>query len=156
VAHSVNVWESDPEAFAYHGVGYVQVSPEVVREQIYVEQRAIGYDSELVVGERACRQYMTGMFADWRAPGATVVLHERRGGYAHNVASLEGLAAKAEAAGVAIRTGVRVTGLAVDGGAVNGRAHRPGRSPVRPAGDRRGPRGSVTCGRCSTCPPGSR
>jgi methylglutamate dehydrogenase subunit A len=121
MAHSVQVWESDPEAFAYHGVGYVQLAPEVMRadvEQIYAEQRAIGYDSELVVGERACRDYMTGMFDDWRAPGISVVLHEKRGGYANNVASLKGLAAKAEAAGVTIRTGVAVTGLTVDGGAV--------------------------------------
>ncbi len=121
MAHSVGVWESDPEAFAYHGVGYVQIAPEVMRadvEQIYAEQRAIGYDSELVVGEAACREYLTGMFSDWQAPGIDVVLHEHRGGYANNVASLRGLAAKAEAAGVTIRTGVRVTGLAVDGGAV--------------------------------------
>jgi len=121
MAHSVGVWESDPEAFAYHGVGYVQVAPEAMRadvEQIYAEQRAIGYDSELVIGEAACRAYLTGMFADWQAPGATVVLHEKRGGYANNTASLKGLAAKAEAAGVRIRTGVQVRGLAVDGGAV--------------------------------------
>lgn len=121
MAHSVGVWESDPEAFAYHGVGYVQVAPEAMRsdvEQIYTEQRAIGYDSELVVGEAACRAYMTEMFSDWQAPGSSVVLHEKRGGYANNTASLAGLAAKAEAAGVTIRTGVRVTGLQVDGGAV--------------------------------------
>src|SRR3954468_11019289 len=62
MAHSVGVWESDPEAFAYHGVGYVQIAPEVMRadvEQIYAEQKAIGYDSELIVGEQACRDYMT-------------------------------------------------------------------------------------------------
>jgi methylglutamate dehydrogenase subunit A len=121
MAHSVGVWESDPEAFAYHGVGYVQIAPEVMRadlEQIYAEQRAIGYESELVVGEQACRDYMTGMFSDWQAPGITAVLHEKRGGYANNVASLKGLAAKAEAEGVRIRAGVRVTGLEVDGGAV--------------------------------------
>jgi glycine/D-amino acid oxidase-like deaminating enzyme len=121
MAHSVGVWESDPEAFAYHGVGYVQIAPEAMRsdvEQIYTEQRAIGYDSELVVGEAACRAYMTEMFSDWQAPGSSVVLHEKRGGYANNTASLAGLAAKAEAAGVTIRTGVRVTGLQVDGGAV--------------------------------------
>src|ERR687895_2931447 len=50
MAHSVGVWESDPEAFAYHGVGYVQIAPEIMRadvERIYAEQRAIGYDSEL-------------------------------------------------------------------------------------------------------------
>ena len=121
MAHSVGVWESDPEAFAYHGVGYVQIAPEIMRadvERIYAEQRAIGYDSELVVGERACREYMTAMFSDWKAPGISVVLHEKRGGYANNVASLKGLAAKAEAEGVRIRTGVRVTGLEIDGGAV--------------------------------------
>ncbi len=121
MAHSVGVWESDPEAFAYHGVGYVQLAPEVMRadvEQIYAEQRAIGYESELVVGEQACRNYMTDMFADWQAPGISVLLHEKRGGYANNVASLKGLAAKAEAEGVVIRTGVRVTGLETGGGAV--------------------------------------
>ncbi len=118
MAHSVAVWESDPEAFAYHGVGYVQVAPEAMRadvEQIYAEQQAIGYDSELVVGEDACRAYLTDLFSDWQAPGSSVVLHEKRGGYANNVASLKGLAAKAEAEGVTIRTGVAVTGLTMDG-----------------------------------------
>jgi glycine/D-amino acid oxidase-like deaminating enzyme len=121
MAHSVGVWESDPEALAYHGVGYVQIAPEVMRadvEQIYAEQRAIGYESELIVGERACRDYLTGMFSDWQAPGICVVLHEKRGGYANNAASLEGLAAKAEAEGVVIRSGVRVSGLDITGGAV--------------------------------------
>ena len=113
MAHSVGVWESDPEAFAYHGVGYVQLAPEAMRadvEQIYAEQRAIGYASELIVGEAGCRAYMTEMFDDWQAPGISVVLHEKRGGYANNVASMKGLAAKAEAEGVRIRAGVRVTG----------------------------------------------
>ena len=121
MAHSVDVWESDPDAFAYHGVGYLQIAPEAMRadvEQIYAEQRAIGYPSELVVGDAACRAYLTGMFSDWQAPGISVVLHEKRGGYANNVASLTGLAAKAEAAGVTIRAGVRVTGVALEGGAV--------------------------------------
>jgi methylglutamate dehydrogenase subunit A len=121
MAHSVGVWESDPEAFAYHGVGYVQLAPEAMRadvEQIYAEQRAIGYASELIVGEAGCRAYMTEMFDDWQAPGISVVLHEKRGGYANNVASMKGLAAKAEAEGVRIRAGVRVTGLRLDGGAV--------------------------------------
>ncbi|MGH8918439.1 MAG: NAD(P)/FAD-dependent oxidoreductase, partial [Actinomycetes bacterium] len=114
MAHSVGVWESDPEAFSYHPVGYVQLAPEVMRadiEQIHAEQRAIGYTSRLVLGERECHAYMRGMFSDWKAPGITSVLHEGRGGYANNVASLKGLAAKAEAEGVEIRAGVRVTGL---------------------------------------------
>ncbi|GAA5167283.1 hypothetical protein GCM10023321_59790 [Pseudonocardia eucalypti] len=124
MAHSVGVWESDPEAFAYHPVGYLQAAPEVMRadvEQIFKEQRAIGYESELVLGERECRAYLQGLFHDWRAEGITSVLHEKRGGYANNVASLKGLAAKAEAEGVRIRSGVRVTGIRTDAsGAVNG------------------------------------
>src|ERR671920_755054 len=51
MAHSVGIWESDPEAFAYHPVGYLQISPEVMHHdvvQIYKEQQAIGYPSTLV------------------------------------------------------------------------------------------------------------
>src|SRR5580700_11952460 len=29
MAHIVAVWESDPTAFSYHPVGYMQISPEV-------------------------------------------------------------------------------------------------------------------------------
>src|SRR3546814_7839302 len=32
MAHSVAVWESDPKAFSYHPVGYMQISPEVDRK----------------------------------------------------------------------------------------------------------------------------
>jgi methylglutamate dehydrogenase subunit A len=121
MAHSVSVWESDPAAFAYHPVGYLQIAPEAMRKdvaQIFAEQRAIGYPSVLVEGERDCREYLLGMFGDWRAPGITAILHEQRGGYANNVRSLRGLTAKAEAEGVRIATGVTVTGIATSGGAV--------------------------------------
>ncbi len=121
MAHSVSVWESDPAAFAYHPVGYLQIAPAAMHEdvaKIFAEQQAIGYPSVLVEGERDCRDYMLGMFGDWQAPGSTVILHERKGGYANNMSSLRGLAAKAEAEGVRIVTGVRVTGLRADGGAV--------------------------------------
>ncbi|MBO0891710.1 MAG: FAD-binding oxidoreductase [Acidothermales bacterium] len=121
MAHSVDVWDSDPEAFAYHPVGYLQIAPEEMRAdvgQIYAEQAAIGYESELVDGADASRVYLTDMFPDWQAPGSSVVLHEKRGGYANNRASLHGLAAKALALGVTIRTGVQVTGVTVEGGAV--------------------------------------
>lgn len=114
MAHSVDVWESDPEAFSYHGVGYVQAAPEAMHAdvvQIHAEQQAIGYESVLVEGVGACHDYMREMFWDWQAPGVSVVLHEKRGGYANNLASLRGLADKARAAGVTIRTGVAVTGL---------------------------------------------
>ncbi|MGH9120057.1 MAG: NAD(P)/FAD-dependent oxidoreductase [Acidimicrobiales bacterium] len=122
IAHSVAVWESDPRAFSYHPVGYLQVAPEVMRadvEQIHAEQAEIGYASTLVVGEAECRAYLRGIFDDWRAASVTAVLHEHRGGYANNQASLRALAAKAQAEGVRLCTGTRVTGLPVDGGTVS-------------------------------------
>ena len=48
MAHSVGVWESDPEAFHYHPIGYLQIAPEVMRADvatIYEQQKAIGYTS---------------------------------------------------------------------------------------------------------------
>src|SRR5688500_16892194 len=100
MAHSVSVWESDPEAFSYHSVGYVQISPEVMHDdvaQIHEEQRSIGYPSTLVEGAADCQVYMEGLFSDWQARNITSVLHEHRGGYANNTSSLRGLAAKATA-----------------------------------------------------------
>ncbi|MCC6198301.1 MAG: FAD-binding oxidoreductase [Burkholderiales bacterium] len=114
MAHSVSVWESDPESYSYHPVGYMQISPEGMREQvgrIYEQQKAIGYDSVFVEGEAESMSYMRGLLHDWQASGITSVLHEKRGGYANNIASLRGLAAKARAAGVEIYEGVTVTGL---------------------------------------------
>ena len=114
MAHSVSVWESDPEAYSYHAVGYMQISPEVMHPQvrtIYEQQRAIGYDSVFIEGEADSRDYMLARFNDWQAKNITSVLHEKRGGYANNMASLRGLAAKARALGVEIIEGVTVTGL---------------------------------------------
>src|ERR1700759_5336209 len=121
MAHNVAVWESDPAAFSYHPVGFLQAAPEAMHAdvvQIYTQQQAIGYDSVLVEGEEACRAYMLGLFPDWQAPGITTVLHEKQGGYANNRSSLDGLAAKARALGVRIQPGTRVTGLRLSGGAV--------------------------------------
>ena len=53
MAHSVGVWESDPKAYSYHAVGYMQISPEIMREQvgtIYEQQQQIGYNSTFVEG----------------------------------------------------------------------------------------------------------
>ena len=57
---------------------------------------------------------MRSLYSDWRAPGLTVCLHERAGGFAFNKESMEGLAGKALAAGAEIRTGVEVTGFDLD------------------------------------------
>lgn len=114
MAQCVEVWESDPEAYSYHPVGYMQISPEVMHEQvatIYDQQRTIGYDSVFVEGAGDCETYMKGLFDDWQAKGITSVLHEKKGGYANNTASIYGLAGKAEAEGVRILTGVEVQGF---------------------------------------------
>jgi len=121
MAHSVSVWESDPDAFAYHAVGYLQISPEVMHDDvatIHAEQREIGYPSTFVEGADDCRLYMESIFPDWQAKNITSVLHEKRGGYANNRASLRGLVTKATDAGARIVSGVRVTGLRRDGGTV--------------------------------------
>ncbi|NCF83408.1 MAG: FAD-dependent oxidoreductase [Proteobacteria bacterium] len=114
MAHSVSVWESDPEKYHYHAVGYMQISPECMREDvasIAEQQKQIGYESVFVEGAKASADYMRGMFDDWQARGITSVLHEKPGGYANNTSSLYGLADKAEAEGVRILTGVAVTGF---------------------------------------------
>ena len=114
MAQCVEVWESDPEAFSYHPVGYMQISPESMRAdvaEIHEQQKAIGYESVFVEGEAESLSYMKGLFDDWQAKGITSVLHEKKGGYANNTASIYGLAAKAEDLGVRILTGVTVTGF---------------------------------------------
>ncbi len=114
MAQCVEVWESDAEAYSYHPVGYMQISPEVMHAQvatIFGQQKAIGYDSTFVEGEAESLRYMKGMFHDWQAKNITSVLHEKRGGYANNQASLRGLEGKARALGVDIVPGVTVTGF---------------------------------------------
>ena len=121
MAHSVQVWETDPEAFEYHPVGYLQISYEEMRSDvatIAAQQEAIGYESVFVEGEQETHNYMKGIFDDWRCTGVTSVLHEKKGGYAHNMATVNALLAKAEAEGVRVVTDILVTELAVNGGAV--------------------------------------
>lgn len=119
MAHSVSVWESDAEAYSYHPVGYMQISPEIMREDvasIAEQQKAIGYESVFIEGEKDSTHYMKGLFDDWQAQGITSVLHEKSGGYSNNTRAMYGLAAKAEAEGVRILTGVAVTGFERDSG----------------------------------------
>jgi methylglutamate dehydrogenase subunit A len=117
MAHSVAVWDSDPKAFSYHPVGYMQISPEIMHDQvssIAQQQKEIGYESVFIEGAKDSMTYMKGLFDDWQAQGITSVLHEKKGGYANNTASMYGLAGKAEHEGARIMTGVRVTGFAKD------------------------------------------
>ncbi len=114
MAHSVSVWERHAEELSYHSVGYMQISPESMHEQvgtIYEQEKAIGYPSVFVEGAKDCDRYMKDMFHDWRAQNITSVLHEKKGGYANNMRSVEGLAKLARAEGVRIETGVKVVGF---------------------------------------------
>ncbi|MCY3878644.1 MAG: FAD-binding oxidoreductase [Rhodobacteraceae bacterium] len=114
MAHSVDIWESDPEGLSYHPVGYMQISCEAMRADvasIYEQQREIGYESEFIEGANAATNYMRGLFNDWQAKNITSVLHEKRGGYSNNTLSMRGLARKAEQQGAQILSGVRVTGF---------------------------------------------
>lgn len=119
MAHSVDVWEDDAAVYSYNTVGYMQISPESMHENvasIYEQQQAIGYDSTFVEGAADCDAYMKGIFHDWQAKGITSVLHEKRGGYANNMAAMQGLARKCEAEGVGLFGGVTVTGFRSRGG----------------------------------------
>ena len=88
MAHSVEVWESDPKSYSYHAVGYMQISPEVMHSDIatiYEQQQAIGYPSEFIEGSADSTVYMRGLFDDWQAKGITSVLHEKKGGFYNNI-----------------------------------------------------------------------
>jgi glycine/D-amino acid oxidase-like deaminating enzyme len=119
MAACVEIWESDPSAFHYHGSGYIALGPPAQESDlvaVHERQQRIGYPSELVLGEREVREHMRALYPDWRAPGLTVCLHERAGGFAFNRESMLGLASKAQAAGARIAEGVEVLGFESDGG----------------------------------------
>ena len=61
MAHSVELWESDPKVFAYDAVGFMAISPESMRkdmQSVYEQQKTIGYESEFIEGEKQCSDYM--------------------------------------------------------------------------------------------------
>ena len=133
MAHSVGVWESDPETFSYHPVGYMQVSCDAMRDdvgQIFAEQEAIGYDSTFIEGSNASISYMRGLFHDWRAQNITSVLHEKRGGYANNTKSMYGLASKVEDLGVRIISGIEVLGFKSENGSAAISAIETSKGPI--------------------------
>ena len=110
----VEVWESDPEAFAYNPVGYIALGPAAQESDLtetFERQERIGYRSELIVGENEVGDHMKRLFPDWRAKGVTVCLHEHQGGFAFNRNSVAGLLGKAMSEGVHVETGVEVTGF---------------------------------------------
>jgi len=110
----VEVWESDAAAYAYNPVGYIALGPPVQEPDLaetYERQQRIGYRSTFLTGEREVDAHMKELFPDWRAQGVTACLHEFQGGFAFNKESVLGLAEKCRSEGVAILTGVEVTGF---------------------------------------------
>ena len=133
MAHSVGVWESDPEGLSYHPVGYLQISSESMRDDvrsIYEQQQEIGYESVFIEGAAASAAYMKDMFSDWQAQGITSVLHEKRGGYSNNTKSMYGIAKKVEDRGVRIITGVEVKGMISESGSSSIQAIETNRGTV--------------------------
>jgi len=117
MAACVEIWEDNAEDLSYQGAGYVALGPpaqEADLVEVFERQQRIGYRSELHVGEREVAEHMRSLFPDWRAPGLSVCLHEHQGGFAHNIESVRGLAAKARAEGVEIVEGVEVLGFERD------------------------------------------
>jgi methylglutamate dehydrogenase subunit A len=116
----VEVWESDPDAYAYQPVGYIALGPEVQESDLaatYERQERIGYRSTFVTGSGEVDRHMKELFPDWRAKGVIACLHEFQGGFAFNLDSVKGLAGKCESEGVRILEGVEVMGFesAADG-----------------------------------------
>ena len=106
----VEVWESDPVAYAYNPVGYIALGPErqdADLTAVYERHQRIGYDSELILGEAEVDAHMKELFPDWRAKNVTVCLHEKQGGFAFNLDSVAGLVGKCESEGVTITSGRR-------------------------------------------------
>jgi glycine/D-amino acid oxidase-like deaminating enzyme len=110
---SVEMFEEDPEAYGFRQVGYLAAVPPGQVEDlraIAAQHAQVGYESELVVGADACREYLTWSWPDWEAP-VSALLHERRGGWADAMQTVRHLSSRAREAGVEIREGVEVTGF---------------------------------------------
>ena len=113
MAHSVKVWERIQKHLNTMQWD-ICTSPEVMHKDIssiYEQQKAIGYESVFIEGEKDCTKYMKGIFDDWQAQGITSVLHEKKGGYAFNKDSIKALENKANSNGVNVHKGVKVTGF---------------------------------------------
>ena len=110
----VEVWESDPDAYHYNGVGYIALGPraqEADLTAVYERQERIGYRSELIVGETEVDAHMKRLFPDWRAEGVTICLHEHQGGFAFNLESVAGLRDKCVGKRVRLLEHTEVTGF---------------------------------------------
>ncbi len=116
--HCMDIWESDPDYFAYNSVGYLTASFAPMAEglaAVYERHQALAYPSTFVSGEKQVKKYMQGIFHDWQAEKLEVVLHEHRGGHAWSKQAIHGLGIKAESVDATLMTGVTVTGFDIAG-----------------------------------------
>jgi glycine/D-amino acid oxidase-like deaminating enzyme len=129
VRMSVDIFESEPEAYGFRQVGYLAAVPDRQVDDLVAirdQHERVGYESELVVGAERCREYLSWTWADWDAP-VEAVLHERRGGWADAMQTVRHLAARARGAGAQISEGVEVVGFELGEGGVTGIATSEGR-----------------------------
>ncbi len=119
--HSVDVWMYDPVAFGFQQVGYVSAGEEnqiADYEKIHASQNKVDYHSDMYVGKEA-RDFLKGIWPDFKTDGIGVAIHERVSGYAGTLQVMKGLAQKCADYGVKIYSGVEVTGYDVEGGQVS-------------------------------------
>ncbi|MDW8268103.1 MAG: FAD-dependent oxidoreductase [Anaerolineae bacterium] len=112
--HCMDIWESDPDYFAYNSVGYLTVSFAPMAEglaAVHARHKLLGYPSTFIQGEKDVKKYMQGIFYDWQAEKLEVVLHEHRGGHAWSKQAIHGLAIKAESEDAQLFIGPTVTGF---------------------------------------------
>ena len=119
---SVEVWETDPEAFGYNPVGYIAAVPAAqVADLIAIHKKEaeVCYKSTLYLGQAECGKHMRRLFHDFHCEGVEGVLHEEFGGFATPRRTIAGLRQKALDHGVKILTGVEVLGFDLGLGGVS-------------------------------------
>jgi glycine/D-amino acid oxidase-like deaminating enzyme len=113
VRDSIETFESEPDAYGFHQVGYLAAVPQAQVDDLVAireQHERVGYESELVVGADRCREYLAWTWPDWEAE-VEALLHERRGGWADPMRTVRHLADRARAAGATIVEGVEATGF---------------------------------------------
>ena len=152
MAHCVEVWESDAEAYSYHPGRLHADQPGSDARAGRHDLRAAAGD-RLSVGVHRGRRRFDELHAGpvRRLAGARASPRSctrRRAATPTTRASMYGLAAKAEAEGVRIVTGVEVIGFEFGSNcnAVTGARHQPRLDRLRLGGGRRGPLGQPDLG----------